>query len=120
MVAWSYIYIQLAYRVIGLLAPSRSMILVMITIAAGGTVLIENPANSLIALHPRWVWMVETLLRHGISVACLGTGSVLVACLLSACQLRSVLQSGLLDEKVRCALMEAHMGVEQFEARGCP
>ena len=45
------------------------MILAMIIVAAGGTVLIENPANSLISLHPRWVWLVETLLRRGISVA---------------------------------------------------
>ncbi|CAL1158067.1 unnamed protein product [Cladocopium goreaui] len=32
----------------------------------GGTYLLENPLNSLVALHPRYVWLVERLLEHNI------------------------------------------------------
>lgn len=27
----------------------------------GGTFVVENPTNSVIALHPRWVWFLERL-----------------------------------------------------------
>lgn len=40
----------------------------LITYAAGGIFLVENPANSLIALHPRWIWMLEQLRKHGVTV----------------------------------------------------
>ena len=41
----------------------------VLTICAGGTILLENPCNSLIALHDRYVWMVKMLLEHGIPVS---------------------------------------------------
>ena len=37
-----------------------------LAIIAGGDFFLENPANSLIAMHPRYVWMVERLLMFGI------------------------------------------------------
>jgi hypothetical protein len=40
----------------------------MLVIAAGGIPTMENPQNSLIALHDRWVWLVQTLQRFGIQV----------------------------------------------------
>ena len=38
----------------------------LILVAMGGTYLLENPLNSLVALHPRYVWLVERLLEHNI------------------------------------------------------
>ena len=32
----------------------------------------ENPVNSLVACHPRYVWMVERLRTIGVNVAFLG------------------------------------------------
>ena len=40
----------------------------MLVIAAGGIPTMENPQNSPIALHDRWVWLVQTLQRFGIQV----------------------------------------------------
>lgn len=48
--------------------PWRSCILVWITYAMGGIFILENPQNSLIALHPRWIWMLERLRAHGVLV----------------------------------------------------
>lgn len=45
---------------------SRTVILMWITIIAGGTFFMENPMNSLVAHHPRYVWMVEQLLLFGL------------------------------------------------------
>ena len=44
----------------------RTVILMILTIAAGGTIVLENPMNSLIALHDRYVWMVKLLRSFGI------------------------------------------------------
>lgn len=41
----------------------------VLTIAAGGTILLENPSNSLIALHDRYIWFVRLLATHNIFVA---------------------------------------------------
>ena len=38
----------------------------LLLVAAGGIYILENPVNSLVALHPRYIWFVEQLLRHGI------------------------------------------------------
>lgn len=56
------------YDLFDTLWPWRSCILVWITYAAGGIFLLENPQNSLIAMHPRWVWMMEQLRKHGVLV----------------------------------------------------
>ena len=48
--------------------PWRSCILVWITYAAGGIFLLENPQNSLIALHPRWIWMLQRLKEYDVLV----------------------------------------------------
>lgn len=40
-----------------------------LVVALGEDFFLENPHNSLIALHPRYIWMVETLLRLGIPAA---------------------------------------------------
>ena len=40
----------------------------LLLIAAGGVILLENPQNSLIALHDRWVWLVNALARYAIEV----------------------------------------------------
>ena len=41
----------------------------LLLVAAGGTYILENPMNSLVALHPRFIWLSERLLEHGIIVA---------------------------------------------------
>ena len=38
----------------------------LLTVASGGTILLENPSNSLIALHDRYVWLVQLLLSFQI------------------------------------------------------
>ena len=48
--------------------PCRSVLIQTLLIAAGGVVAMENPQNSLISLHDRWVWLVNTLLRFNIQV----------------------------------------------------
>lgn len=40
----------------------------ILVVAAGGTVLLENPQNSLIALHSRHIWFVNLLMSYGIHV----------------------------------------------------
>ena len=40
----------------------------LITYLANGVFLVENPGNSLIAFHPRWVWFLEQLQKHGVEV----------------------------------------------------
>ena len=40
----------------------------ILVIAAGGTITLENPQNSLIALHPRHIWLVQLLVSFGIHV----------------------------------------------------
>ena len=39
-----------------------------ITILMGGTYCMENPLNSLVACHPRYVWMLEQLRAIGVYV----------------------------------------------------
>ena len=48
--------------------PWRCIIIMAMIFAAGGTFLVENPANSLIALHPRWVWFLECLRKYHVFV----------------------------------------------------
>ena len=48
------------------LLPWRTVLLQTLLIAAGGIFALENPQNSLIALHDRWVWLLNTLLRFDI------------------------------------------------------
>ena len=55
------------------LVCARSCIIMWLTCILGGDYCLENPANSLVALHPRYVWMVEKLLASGIRAACLVT-----------------------------------------------
>ena len=40
----------------------------VLVVCAGGTICLENPANSLICHHPRWVWFVNLVGKHGIPV----------------------------------------------------
>ena len=49
-------------------APVRSMLLALLVICARGTVLIENPDNSMINLQYRFRWMAKKLKRLGIPV----------------------------------------------------
>lgn len=49
--------------------PCRSVILMWIVIFLEGDFFLENPHNSLIAMHPRYVWMVERLLQLRIPAA---------------------------------------------------
>lgn len=49
-------------------ALCRSVLCMMLLVAAGGTFLLENPLNSLVALHPRFIWLSERLQRFGIHV----------------------------------------------------
>ena len=53
-----------------------------ITLCAGGTVVLENPANSLIALHDRYVWMVKSLRERGIPASWI---TWLTVCTVHAC-----------------------------------
>ena len=54
--------------VLQLLMLLRSVILMVLVICAGGTICMENPNNSLIALHERFAWLVTLLQSHGIAV----------------------------------------------------
>ena len=47
----------------------RSIILMVIAIAAGMTICLENPQNSLIGMHEKFIWLVRLLMRHNISVS---------------------------------------------------
>ena len=38
----------------------------LLLVCAGSTYIMENPLNSLVALHPRYIWFVEALQAHGI------------------------------------------------------
>ena len=40
-----------------------------LAVVARGNFFMENPMNSLIAQHPRYVWMVEHLMKFGIYVS---------------------------------------------------
>lgn len=44
----------------------RSVILILITVLMGGTYVMENPHNSLLAMHPRYVWLLEQLKKFGV------------------------------------------------------
>jgi len=48
----------------------------LISWAMGGFFLVENPCNSLIALHPRWVWLLDALKKHGELVPWLSKGFI--------------------------------------------
>jgi hypothetical protein len=50
--------------------PLRSAILMVLTICAGGVIIMENPQNSLIAMHHRFVELVERLRSYNIPVFC--------------------------------------------------
>ena len=52
-----------------ILSPQRSVILMYLAVVARGNFFMENPMNSLIAQHPRYVWMVEHLMKFGIYVS---------------------------------------------------
>ncbi|CAL1157423.1 unnamed protein product [Cladocopium goreaui] len=45
---------------------SRSVILMLLAVALGGDFYLENPHNSLICMHPRYVWFMESLMELGI------------------------------------------------------
>ena len=49
--------------------PLRTVILMWITILSGGAFFMENPLNSLVAMHHRYIWMVERLKEFGIPAA---------------------------------------------------
>ena len=51
--------------------PYRSTLLMLVIVAAGGTILMENPSLSVIGLHDRWVWLVKSLRQHKIEAPCL-------------------------------------------------
>ena len=40
----------------------------LFALCAGGTIAMENPANSLIAAHERFAWLVALLQKHNIPV----------------------------------------------------
>jgi hypothetical protein len=44
----------------------RSVILMICVICAGGTICMENPGNSLIGMHSRFVWLVNLFSSFGI------------------------------------------------------
>lgn len=46
----------------------RSMLLALLTVCARGTVLIENPDNSIINQHERWQWLARRLRKLGLPV----------------------------------------------------
>ena len=48
----------------------RSAILMALVICAGGVIVMENPQNSLVAMHHRFVELVEKLLSYNIHVFC--------------------------------------------------
>jgi hypothetical protein len=48
----------------------RTVILMILVICAGGTILMENPQNSLVAMQSRFVWLVKLLERAKIPVPC--------------------------------------------------
>ena len=41
-------------------------------LAAGGNIVLENPSNSLVALHGRYVQLLRMLLQVGVIAACIG------------------------------------------------
>lgn len=43
----------------------------ILVICAGGTICMENPQNSLVAMQNRFVWLVKLLERANIPVPCL-------------------------------------------------
>ena len=51
------------------LTPLRTVILMWITILSGGVYFMENPLNSLLAMHHRYIWMVDRLKEFGIPAA---------------------------------------------------
>ena len=46
----------------------RSVILMWMTVLMGGSYFLENPHNSLVACHPRYVWMLERLREFNLFV----------------------------------------------------
>lgn len=46
----------------------RTVILMVFALCAGGTIAMENPANSLVAAHGRFAWLVALLKKHDIAV----------------------------------------------------
>lgn len=49
--------------------PLRSILLMLLCVAMGGTVVIENPGSSMIWLHLRFQWLLGILERAGLKVA---------------------------------------------------
>ena len=41
----------------------------VLVVCAGGTICVENPANSLLGMQSRWAWFVNLLNSFGIRVA---------------------------------------------------
>ena len=50
------------------LHPERCILVIMVTVSLGGHMVLENPGSSLIWLHDRFQWMLETLASLGIKV----------------------------------------------------
>jgi hypothetical protein len=121
--------------------PWRCIIIMAMIFAAGGTFLVENPANSLIALHPRWVWFLECLRKYHVFVprrskhcvffrsktghgTCLWWKHVLNKSLISYCfhsilGLSQGMEGSVLDEEIWRFVMETHMVmVKQSQYRG--
>ena len=48
----------------------RTCLLMVLIVCAGGTFGMENPANSLVAIQSRFVWLVKLLQKFGIGDAC--------------------------------------------------
>ena len=46
----------------------RSVLLILLCVAMGGTPVVENPGSSLLWLHERFQWLLETLERFNIRV----------------------------------------------------
>lgn len=49
--------------------PWRTVILMLIAVVSGGVFFMEQPMNSLVAMHPRYIWLVELLLQLDIPVS---------------------------------------------------
>ena len=67
---WVGFYDNLSFSHPIVAAMLRTCLLMLLIICAGGTFGMENPANSLVALQGRFVWLVKLLEKSGIWDAC--------------------------------------------------
>ena len=51
---------------------SRVVLLIVVVMVRGATFVLEQPRGSLMRRHPRWVWLVDAMLKVGIKIFDLG------------------------------------------------